>query len=190
MIKKLLIGLAIFLSVVICGCFCEICNPSFQSLKRETIIKVNQKLSEDSNILGVQIVSTNLQLNTRYVVYANVYDPELAKKYNDYVSKNGIQQFPIFTKDDKSNLRIVRIINHEFVCAPFKESIIYKYIPIDDDKITTVCTISIPPDYGEFKGMVTVFMKDNPGDFEMEQIKYILNNVSQTISLEIKSEIK
>jgi len=106
--------------------------------------------------------------------------------YSVLTNSRVLPAVPMFTQDDKNNIRMTKIINHEFVCAPFIETVNYKYMPLASDHVSTVCDVSIPPSFGHFKGIVEIFLKSPPNDLEKDMIRIMGKEVSARIFEDIK----
>ena len=100
--------------------------------------------------------------------------------YNKYLNSK-IVDVPLFTEDKKDNNRLLRLINGEFICMPYKDSTAYKYVPEGEQLISTVCGIGIPPSYGEFSGILTIYLKDVPNSDLTEQLFLLSREISLRI---------
>jgi hypothetical protein len=73
------------------------------------------------------------------------------------------------------------LIGGEFVCVPFKDSTAFQYAPDAGMLISNVCAIGIPPIYGEFSGIFTIYLGEKPSkDFE-EQLHWMARNFALRI---------
>lgn len=152
-----------------------------------TVKKVDSIVNSNPSIVGGQVISVNLEKNTRYVVYTSIKNDDVKKLYLNFMSGRITLEVPVFTSDDAQNSRIVKIINHEFVCSPYKETITYKYAPETAKYITTVCAISIPPSYGKFKGIFGVYLSREPTDLEKDLLRILLKDTADKLDLELDS---
>lgn len=138
---------------------------------------------------GVQVISVDLNKNIRYIVYARWDTPELLKLYKKFSDNQITTEIPVFVKGDiAQNMRIIRLMNHQFECSPFNQTLIYKLSPGAADHIATVCSISIPPAFAEFKGIVSVSLSKEPTDAEKEAIREILTDMSNMIYKELHAK--
>ena len=76
---------------------------------------------------------------------------------------------------------MIDLINGEFVCSPFTDTIGSKIIPELAKHIHTVCANGIPPYYGKFLGIVSIYTKRAPLPEEQDQIRSIAKNLSSMI---------
>ena len=74
-----------------------------------------------------------------------------------------------------------KLINGEFICDPFKDTIAYRFAPSADSIVATVCANGIPPIYGKFTGILSVYLKRVPTQEEIDRIR----TLSRDLSLEI-----
>ncbi len=159
------------------------------TLKRDTVIYVDSVLQDNPLVVGIQIVSVDLQTNTRYIVHTSIYDKVVEDMYISFINKTITVVVPVFIKDDDvSNSRMIRIINHQFDCSPFKETISYRYVPEAAPFISTTCSISIPPSYGEFKGIIGVHLRKPPTDVEKDRMRILIKEIAERVAPELKKD--
>lgn len=128
-------------------------------------------------ILAVQIVTINFQKNIRIETFISIDNKTLQEIYTRFTN-NKVIETPFFDSDRVNNNRILRLIGGEFVCVPYKDSTAYKYAPDAGMIITDVCAVGIPPIYGEFSGILTIYLKEKPNkDFE-EQLQRMARDIS------------
>lgn len=158
-------------------------------LKEDTTRIIDKEVQRIPNFIGVTVASVNIQTNTRKVIYQHITDPDVAEMFHTYfVYRNIIDDEPLFVHDnDKINQRLVRIINHEFVCTPWNELLRSRYIPEAGDRIVAACSVATPPSYGGFNGMITVFLSKDPTPDQKELLSLVIRGLSNTISPELAS---
>lgn len=142
--------------------------------------EIDVAVRRDEHILAIQIVTINFQKNIRSETYASIDNSTLQEMYNRFVN-NKIIETPLFDDNKINNTRIIRLINGEFVCLPYKDSMAYKYAPDAENIISYVCAIGIPPAYGEFTGILTIYLNNKP-DKDLTDKLFLL---SRAISTEI-----
>jgi len=130
-------------------------------------------------IEGVQIVKVDLQKNIRYIVYSSIKNPEIQKIYSNFITDNVSIEVPVFTASNSQNIAMVSIINHEFICYPFKDTISYELIPELGKFVTTVCSTTVPVETGKFAGFVAVFLNRMPTDTEKDLIRIESTKISE-----------
>ena len=147
---------------------------------------VDTSLDKSDVINGVQVVRIDLKRNVRYLIHTHWQTPELQKLYDEYSIDRITAEVPVFSKDDVQNARIIRLMNHEFDCTPFRDTLSYKLVPAAAEHIAMVCSISIPPAFSEFKGIIAMSLNRVPTDDEKAIIRNILIDISEKIYKEIK----
>lgn len=149
---------------------------------------VSSKAQMIPKIKGIMVLSVDLSKNKRTTIYRKEFDPELKAAYNEFFDKRNVTEFqPLFVRnDDKLNLRITRLINHEFVCSPYSESIAYKFVPTSRKMVTTICSIAVPPSFGEFSGMVSIFLPDEPTEEEKALLQILIKQIADEIAPELR----
>jgi len=144
-------------------------------------IRTDDLLLRYPNIVGIQVVSADLSKNIRYILYTSIRDEEVKKLYDLFLLKSITTEVPVFTNNTVQNTRMIRLINHEYVCSPFEETISYDFLPESGKYITTVCAMSIPPDYGNFDGIVGVFLRKPPTELESDILRIEIRSLAELI---------
>lgn len=130
-------------------------------------------------VAGIHIVSVDFKKNSRIITHSYITDDNLRISFKNFLD-NKIAPTPLFTENESNNQRVINLINGEFVCVPFQESlagILFK----GSTTVTTVCSISIPPYYGRFSGYMNVYLKKMPTDHDIITIRQIARDISLRI---------
>jgi len=155
-------------------------------LTQAVATEIDLALSKVDIANGIQVMKVDLKRNAGYIIHTHWKTSELQKLFS-HLDRTGITaEIPVFSKDDVQNARIVRLMNHEFDCVAFKDALSYRLVPESEHHITTVCSISIPPAFSEFKGIVAVSLSKVPTRDEREILKIMLIGMSDRIYAEIK----
>lgn len=172
-------------------------GPLFLSKKPDPndtpLLKINSTIRDEidddvkrsASIVGIQIVTINFEKNIRLETYVSIDSAAVQKIYNDYLN-NKVVETVLFDEDKANNTRVLRLINGEFICMPYKESLAYRYAPEGIAFVSTVCAIGIPPSYGEFSGIFIIYLKDKP-DRDMTEKLFLL---AREISVKIYDDNK
>ena len=132
-------------------------------------------------IVGTQIITLNFHKNIRVETYMNIGNVVIQQAYDLYMKTKRVE-VPLFTIDKEKNNRIFSIINGEFTCTPYKESMAYKYAPqLDQVAITDVCSLGIPPYNNNISGLISVYLKYHPSSDEKQNIFLSMREVSNRI---------
>lgn len=150
------------------------------SISKITASDIQGIVDKSELIIGIQIIIVDFQRNTRSVAYTYTDDTGLRNIYDNF-QKNNIFDFPLFTNDESNNKRLVELINGEFVCVQFHETMSAKILPAADQYIKTTCSTGIPPFYGKFSGVVSVYTKRTPSAEEVDQIRGLAKNISAIV---------
>lgn len=150
-------------------------------LSKKTTDEIDSSVTRSSIIIGVQVVVVDFQSNTRTVVYTYTDNRELMHAYNRYAATNITQEIPLFNSDTANNNRMIALINGEFLCNDFNGSIGAKYAPETVDYIHTICSNGIPPFYGKFTGIISVYLGKKPTAEEVDQVKTLSKKLSSII---------
>lgn len=157
---------------------------STSGLSDTTIASVHNMVDADSNIVGVQIVAIDLQQNTRFMRYTYIANVNALKLYDAHLRSTISNRYPVFTADDKNNLRITQLMNHEFVCTAYTETMSYKIVPESGEYVKHICSVSTPPSFGDFNGIVAVLLAREPTLAELELIKVLLRKLSNQVDID------
>ena len=157
-------------------------SPLSEQLRKE----VNADLDRVDIINGVQVVKIDLTRNVRFLIHTYWKTSELQRLYDDFSKTRITSEIPVFSKDEVQNARIIRIMNHEFDCTPFKDTLSYKLVPESANHIAVVCSISIPPAFSEFKGIIAASLSRVPTEIEKAFVRNALMDISNNIYKEIK----
>jgi hypothetical protein len=141
-------------------------SPLVAELTQHTIREVDSLGDSNSNIIAIQVVKIDLTTNTRTLVYMYLKEAYLKNIYNSWLSTRLSPDYPVFTRDTPDNKRLVRLINHEFVCSPYSETLTYRLYPETGKYVSTMCAMSIPPSYGKFVGVIGVMLRNPITDSE------------------------
>lgn len=131
-------------------------------------------------IAGIQITLVDFHKNTRILVYTYADDENLKKIYTEFLERS-IGDLPLFNADTTNNVRLSQLINGEFICNPIQETIVYKLAPESAKSVTTVCATGIPPIYGRFTGIYTIYLTKNPSKEEIDQLRLVSKGMAKEI---------
>jgi hypothetical protein len=148
-------------------------------LSKKTTERLTEAVDKSELIVGVQIVITDFQSNKRYAIFTYTDNPEMAKVYQNFAAE-GLVEFPIFNNDFVNNRRIVELINNEFTCAPWIETVGAKVIPDAKKYLDTQCSIGISPPYGRFVGYINIYTKRTPTKDEIDLLRTLIKNLANT----------
>jgi hypothetical protein len=157
-------------------------RPVPATLSKEHQVATSTLLSHIPNSVAIFILKVDLPSNSRYVFYRHELD-DLLKSFDDeYFNHTSVSKgMPLFTKEQDANQRIIRLINHQFDCAPYSATIRSKVIPETNKIVKSVCSIAIPPSFGFFTGYVTVYLTKEPTADEQANIRLLIKEFSETI---------
>lgn len=155
-------------------------GPPVEKLSKKSIAEVDVVAKKASIIVGIQILVVDFQKNTRTPIYTTTSSPVLAAIYEEY-AKNSISDAPLFTGDVINNRHVVELINGEFVCYPFSETMVSKVAPAAGKHIHSACAVGIPPYYGRFTGAVVIYTSRQPTPEDVDQIRTLSKTLSTAI---------
>jgi hypothetical protein len=159
-------------------------------LSEENKVQLNKYTDQIHNFVGLIVVSADIQSNSTQLVYMNILDPVVNSVFSDFINDKALSdKEPLFVKHgDEINTRIVNLINHEFVCTPFSSTVGSRFLPLLASRISVVCSISVPPSFGEFNGIINVFLSKPLTAEEVDTVRTLLKEMSHQISENLKSK--
>lgn len=121
-------------------------------------------------IKSINVLTADIHLNRRTIVYRFSEDPAANEAFDKLIAERGPTQ-PIFTADEGNNSQMVAVINGEFVCQAYKDTINAKLAPTLAASTPVLCRISLPPYYGDFSGYVAVSLVKAPTPEEEQELE-------------------
>jgi len=149
-------------------------------LSKSTVELLETTLKKSDLIVGIQVTVVDFNHNSRLVIYSGIDDPDLIKVYKNYESSI-VGEIPLFNSDPVNNVRMSQLINGEFICNPYSETIANKLAPEGGKFVKTVCANGIPPYYGKFAGIISIYLKKPPTAEEVDQIRFLAKDMSAKI---------
>ena len=137
-------------------------------------------VQKSDNIVAIQIVTVDFQRNARLETFAAISNPIIQGIYNRFLASKVVET-PFFNDNKANNDRLIRLIKGEFICIPYKESTAYQYAPDAEQIISYVCASGIPPVYGEFSGIMAIYLKKQPDKDFNDQLRWMARDVTVRI---------
>lgn len=155
-------------------------NVIVVSPEMQTKIK---KLVDDSPLItAISVLNTDLRLNQRTVIYQYADTPVISEAWERFYREHGyIQQ--IFTTSDKNNTQMVSVINGEFSCVKYEDTLNAALLPENKIAEPVICRISLPPYYGEFSGYLVIALAKVPTPIEQNEVMIQAKSLSNEIFL-------
>jgi hypothetical protein len=149
-------------------------------LSKSTKDEIVNSVEKSQLIIGIQVTVVDFPKNSREVIFTTTDSPDLRSIYDNF-EKSNIFEFPLFNADVANNKRLVSLINGEFVCSPFEETLGFRILPEAGKHVRYVCAVGIPPFYGKFSGIVSIYLNRQPTSEEVDQIRNLSKNISSLI---------
>jgi predicted lactoylglutathione lyase len=145
-------------------------------LSKKSITEIDNIVSQSQLIVGISVVNVDFQKNLRTIVYVSIDDPKFKEEYTS--AYGATTTLPLFNTDVLNNKRLVGIINGEFICNNYADTIQAQTAPGTKKYVSSVCISGIPPYYGAFSGIVNIYLNRQPTSEEVDQIRVISRNIS------------
>jgi hypothetical protein len=156
--------------------------PTTVAMKRFTVtddLAVRIRALVGSPIVSMVVVyAADLQLNERIAMYRFSDNPLITEMWDKHILEFGASH-AVFTKDDVSNTLMVAVVNGEFACYKYGETINRLLVP--KAPVPAVCYVSLPPYYGSFAGFMEVSLTRMPSHLEQQAIEIEMKRLSNDI---------
>jgi hypothetical protein len=162
------------------GARVEVEQPLVITLSPGTTRMLEESTQKMSNIVAVQVINVNFKKNSRNTAYFASGNPAVKAEFDEFQNRK-ITDTTLFNSSEINNQKIINLINGEFVCNDFKDTVGAKLMPKAQDSVATVCSISIPPFYGRFSGYLNIYLSKKPTLEEISMIKQVARDLSLRI---------
>lgn len=130
--------------------------------------------------VAIGVVSVNMPMNTRRLIYFSSLDPVIDRVQKDYADKHPAPDISLFsTEDAENNKRVIALLNGEMVCLPLFDSRSAPFLK--NTSIKHVCAVGTPPWFGSFRGSVIAYLNITPTAEDILQIRVTLRALSSTL---------
>lgn len=128
------------------------------------------------SIVAIEEVNMDFKRNEKQPIYFFSKIEKFQIVIDDYKAKK-IAQSPMWTTDQESNLRMVKILNGEFVCVPVPARFIVA-VPETIHYAKTICSLPVPPDsYGKITGYVNIWLSEPPSNDNIIDYRTLLRSL-------------
>jgi hypothetical protein len=157
-------------------------SPHVHELSKNTTNEIDAIVERSELIVGIQVILADFQKNQRIVIYSSIDsdNPELKKIYSKFANSS-IGNVPLFSDNVDDNRHLVALINGEFACRPFLETLSGRMAVEAGQYIKFSCSNGIPASYGRFTGVIVVYLKRQAHAEEYDQIRSVTKVLSTTI---------
>jgi hypothetical protein len=162
------------------GARVEVEQPLVITLSPGTTRMLEESTQKMNNIVAVQVINVNFKKNSRNTAYFASGNPAVKAEFDEFQNRK-ITDTTLFNSSEINNQKIINLINGEFVCNDFKDTVGAKLMPKAQDSVATVCSISIPPFYGRFSGYLNIYLSKKPTLEEISMIKQVARDLSLRI---------
>jgi len=142
--------------------------------------RIHSIIIKSDLVIGVRVLTLNFQRNIRIATFSEVEDKNLRDIYQKHLTSR-VYDVPIFSDNKVDNNRVLHIVNGEFICIPFKESLSYQIAPEASQYIQSMCTIGIPPYNNDVSGMMSIYFTREPTPEEKDEIFQFMRDLSISI---------
>jgi hypothetical protein len=98
----------------------------------------------------ISIIEVDLRRNTRFPRFFFVEDIENSRVIQDELST--LLPQAVFDMDPKNTKQLVSVLQNEFSCVRFQDTVYQRFVPEVGKKTPVICRIAIPPFYNKFAG--------------------------------------
>jgi hypothetical protein len=143
----------------------------------------SELISVVKNSLNIKFIAVNevdLQKNTRVPKFWYIQDP--AGQGLEAKVQSTLPQ-PVFDYDAKNTQQMVAVLNNEFNCAKYQDTIYGRLYPELTKAVPTICRIAIPPFYGRFIGILEIGFSSQPSKEELDAARLEVARIAVEIYL-------
>ncbi|MDM0042134.1 hypothetical protein QTI05_24060 [Variovorax sp. J22R193] len=139
-------------------------------LSEKTTSRMKSAVDRSKSIVAVSLDNIDFRKNKSEPVYfyADVASFNIAM--NDYIIRLMGERELFISGNEKNNQRIVGIINGDFVCMPIPEYISNE-VPVANKLAAAICSISVPPYYGQIIGYLNIWVDHMPKPEEIPDLR-------------------
>lgn len=156
-------------------------DPTLEwSTSTETRTQIQQLIAKGDLVKLVLITQADLKKNRRSAKYFQLEDPDsvLIRK-----KAAGLLPQAVFDSDERNTKQMVQVLNGEFVCSRYEETVFMTIFPELKPRIPFICRLAVPPFYGRFVGILTFGVSREPTKLEMDSLRIEANRLSVQIYL-------
>lgn len=140
----------------------------------ETQQALRRFVDERDWVIGIAIIKVDFNNNTYQPVFRYFELPALEQEW-DSLQWSG----SVFSTDEAHNRRILNLINGETTCVNSDELLRYSRAPPNLQRHSTVvCMVSVPPAASDFTGAINIFLKHEPSQVEVEELRTEISKLS------------
>lgn len=143
-------------------------HPAMWEVSAQSKTQLIKLVSDETLVNMVMVTEIDLQKNRRLPKFwnlASAFEPQVRKKVE------GMLPQPVFDYDANNTKQMVGVLNNEFVCARFEDTLFYRHFPYLAKEVPVICRIAIPPFYGRFVGILTLGLRQKPTKDEIDSIR-------------------
>lgn len=146
----------------------------------ETQASLNNLIKSTPIVKFAMITEVDLQKNKRVPLFWVLDDPNEA-----FIRAKANTLLPqaVFDYDAKNTQQMVAILNNEFVCAKFQDTVYQRFFPDLGKRMPIVCRLAIPPFYGRFVGILTIGLSAIPTKEENDSVRLEASRLAVEIYL-------
>lgn len=116
----------------------------------------------------VLVTQVDLRKNRRVPRFWHLDDPDVS-----LIKQKAAQLLPqaVFDYDEKNTQQMVAVLNNEFVCSKYEDTIYMRHFPELQKRMPYICRIAIPPFYGRFVGILTFGLALEPTKDQIDGLR-------------------
>lgn len=142
-------------------------------------------VNSDPNLVAVQILKTDFNRLIRDTIFFYSEKRELQQDFEIF-RENKKAPTPLMAVNEvEQNTRMIAIINQQFVCVELTPGILQS-LPSVTKYAKQICSISVPPRYGEMVGYITFYLQE---PLDANSIEYYHNLARQLADEIYKKDI-
>lgn len=132
--------------------------------------EIKQFINKNKDVGVIVVMSVNMRALQRQPVYMYSNDPSLNELIESY-SKSTNMSHPLFTNEESNDSQMIGLMNGEFQCVKFEETVNAIIFPGIKGKIKGICRVSLPPYHGQFAGYISILTTEMPSSYKQQELR-------------------
>jgi hypothetical protein len=151
------------------------------SISNDTKVQLTNFVKQVDLVNMISIIEVDLRRNTRFPRFFFVEDIENSRVIQDELST--LLPQAVFDMDPKNTKQLVSVLQNEFSCVRFQDTVYQRFVPEVGKKTPVICRIAIPPFYNKFAGYITIGLSQAPTRYEVDSLRIEASRLAVEIYL-------
>lgn len=151
------------------------------SISEETKTQLTNFVKRVEIVNFVAIIEVDLRRNTRIPRFFYFENSESDQRAKQEIAS--LLPQAMFDMDPKNTKQMVSVLQNEFSCVRFQDTVYHRFLPDVSKKTPIICRIAIPPFYNKFAGYITIGLSEPPTRYEVDGLRIEASRIAVEIYL-------